>query len=59
MQIDLPGIRRDDTEFRVEWVLGSVRVADRDWFVVMLRDREQIDRALDGLVVGANTARTG
>jgi PAS domain S-box-containing protein len=49
MQIDLPGIRRDETEFRVEWVLGSVRVVDRDWFVVMLRDREQIDRALDAL----------
>jgi len=49
MQIDLPGIRHDETEFRVEWVLGSVRVADRDWFVVMLRDREQIDRALDSL----------
>ena len=49
MQIDLPGLRRDDTEFRVEWVLGSVHVADREWFVVLLRDREQIDRALDSL----------
>jgi PAS domain S-box-containing protein len=49
MQIDLPGIRHDETEFRVEWMLGSVRVADRDWFVVMLRDREQIDRSIDSL----------
>jgi len=49
MQLDLPGIRRDETEFRVEWVLGSVRVVDREWFVVILSDREQVDRALDAL----------
>lgn len=49
MQIDLPGLRRDEIEFRVEWVLGSVRVTDRELFVVIVRDREQIDRALDAL----------
>ena len=49
MQVELPGIRRDESEFRVEWVLGSVRVEDHEVFVAVVRDRDQIDRALDAL----------
>ncbi|MEO8843456.1 MAG: PAS domain S-box protein [Kofleriaceae bacterium] len=49
MQVDLPGLRQDGSELRVEWVVGSARVVDREVFVVILRDREQADRALDAL----------
>jgi PAS domain S-box-containing protein len=49
MQVDLPGRRRDGTEFPIEWAYGSVPVPSGAIFVMMVRDRTEVDRALDAL----------
>ena len=49
MRVDLPGRRRDGTEFPVEWEFGSVRSPSGAIFVTTVRDRTEVDRALDAL----------
>ena len=49
MKVDLPGRRRDGTEFPVEWEFGSVRTPSGAVFVTTVRDRTEVDRALDAL----------
>ena len=48
-QVDLPGLRRDGTEFAVEWAFASVSVAAGSLFVMTVRDRAAIDRGLEKL----------
>jgi PAS domain S-box-containing protein len=49
MQVDLPGQRRDGTEFAVEWAFGSVSAPKGALFVMTVRDRAAMDRAIETL----------
>jgi PAS domain S-box-containing protein len=49
MQIDLPGLRRDGTELPVEWAFRSVHGLADTVFVMTVRDRDVVERALDAL----------
>jgi PAS domain S-box-containing protein len=49
MQVDLPGQRRDGTEFAVEWTFGSVPAPLGALFVMTVRDRAAIDHAIETL----------
>jgi len=49
MQVDLPGLRRDGAELLVEWTLGSLKLEGRDVFVMMVQNRNEIDRAVEAL----------
>jgi PAS domain S-box-containing protein len=49
MHIELPGLMRDGTERPIEWCFGSVRKGGQLVFVMTVRDREEIDRALERL----------
>jgi PAS domain S-box-containing protein len=49
LQVDLPGIRQDDRELRVEWVIGSVTTETRTLFLATVRDRDVVERALEAL----------
>jgi PAS domain S-box-containing protein len=49
VQVELPGLMRDGTERPIEWCFGSVRRGGRLVFVMTVRDREEIDRAIERL----------
>ncbi len=49
MQIELPGLMRDGTERSIEWCFGSARRAGSAVFVMTVRDRLEIDRAVERL----------
>jgi PAS domain S-box-containing protein len=49
MQVDLPGLLRDGTERAIEWCFGSARRSQGAIFVMTVRDRLELDRALDAL----------
>jgi len=49
VQVELPGLMRDGTERPIEWCFGSVRTRGRLVFVMTVRDREAIDRAIERL----------
>ena len=49
VQVELPGLMRDGTERPIEWCFGSVRREGRLVFVMTVRDREAIDRAIERL----------
>jgi PAS domain S-box-containing protein len=49
MQVELPGLTCDGTERAIEWCFGSVRKDGRLVFVMTVRDREAIDRAIESL----------
>ncbi len=49
VQVELPGLMRDGTERPIEWCFGSVRRQGRLVFVMTVRDREAIDRAIERL----------
>jgi len=49
MQVELPGLMRDGQELAVEWCFGSARRAATPIFVMTVRDRVELDRALEEL----------
>jgi PAS domain S-box-containing protein len=49
MSVDLPGVRRNGEERPLSWTLGSVAGSAQPIFVMLLRDRDQIDDALEAL----------
>ena len=49
MQVELPGLMRDGTERPIEWCFGSVRRAGQLVFVMTVRDRDEMDRAIERL----------
>jgi PAS domain S-box-containing protein len=49
IQVDQPGLRRDGTEVPIEWAFRSVRGFADTVFVMMVRDRDAVERALDAL----------
>ena len=49
IQIDLAGVRRDGTEFSVEWVFAAAPTPSGAVFVMTVRDRGAVDRAIDAL----------
>ena len=49
MQVELPGLMRDGRERTIEWCFGAARVATAPIFVMTVRDRVELDRALEAL----------
>jgi PAS domain S-box-containing protein len=49
MRIDLAGLRRDGTELQVEWIFGSTSTPSGPVFVMTVRDRAAVDRAIEEL----------
>lgn len=49
MLVDLPGLRRDGVEILVEWAFGSTPGPTGPIFVMTVRDRSAVDRAIDAL----------
>jgi PAS domain S-box-containing protein len=49
MLVELPGLMRDGTERSIEWCFGSVRKEGQLVFVMTVRDREALDRAIERL----------
>jgi PAS domain S-box-containing protein len=49
MSIDLPALRRDGSELPLSWTFGSVRTATDPIFVMVVRDRVELDDALEAL----------
>lgn len=49
MQVELPGLMRDGTERSIEWCFGSARHASGVVFVMTVRDRLELDRAMEAL----------
>ena len=49
MQVELPGLMRDGQERTIEWCFGAARTGDAPTFVMTVRDRLELDRALDAL----------
>src|SRR3569623_1716008 len=49
MQVELPGLMRDGQERTIEWCFGAARAGDAPTFVMTVRDRLELDRALDAL----------
>jgi len=49
MQVDLPGLRSDGTELSVEWAFGSVPAPSGPIFVMTVRDRSVVNRAIEAL----------
>ena len=49
MQVELPGLMQDGTERPIEWCFGSSRHAEGAVFVMTVRDRLALDRAMDAL----------
>jgi len=49
MQVELPGLMRDGQERTIEWCFGAARTGDRPTFVMTVRDRLELDRALEAL----------
>jgi PAS domain S-box-containing protein len=49
MKVDLPGQRRDGVELPIEWSFGSVRGLADPVFVMTVRDRNAVERAMDAL----------
>lgn len=49
MQVDVKGLRRDGTELPVEWALGSVVAGGKLVFLMTVRDRAAVDRAIEDL----------
>jgi PAS domain-containing protein len=46
MQVELPGLLRDGSERPIEWCFGSVRAGERLVFVLTVRDRMEVQRAV-------------
>ncbi|HTA20992.1 MAG TPA: PAS domain S-box protein [Polyangia bacterium] len=57
MQVELPGLMRDGRELAVEWCFGSARRAATPIFVMTVRDRVELDRALEELRVSEERFR--
>ncbi len=57
MQVELPGLMRDGRELAVEWCFGSARRAATPIFVMTVRDRLELDRALEDLRVSEERFR--
>jgi PAS domain S-box-containing protein len=49
MQVELPGLLRDGSERPIEWCFGGARVGARAVFVMTVRDRRELDLALEQL----------
>jgi PAS domain S-box-containing protein len=49
MYVELPGLMRDGSERIIEWCFGSVRGGGQPIFVMTVRDRVELDRALEAL----------
>ena len=49
VQVELPGLMRDGTERPIEWCFGAARSQGRLVFVMTVRDRQAIDRAIERL----------
>ena len=49
MQVDLPGLRHDGTELSIEWAFRSVHGLASPVFVMTVRDRKAVERALEAL----------
>ncbi len=47
--VDLPALRRDGTELEVVWTFGSAPTRPEAIFVVLVRDKAALDRAVDAL----------
>lgn len=47
--VDLPGLRRDGSEPHLSWTFGSVNDGDEPIFVMVIRDRAEIEAALEAL----------
>lgn len=47
--VELPGLRRDGTEPNLSWTFGTVFHESRPIFVMVVRDRAEIDDALEAL----------
>jgi len=49
VQIELPGLTHDGQERTIEWCFGATRAGDAPTFVMTVRDRLELDHALDAL----------
>ena len=49
MQVELPGLMRDGRERDIEWCFGAVRSPEAVIFVMTVRDRQELDRAMEAL----------
>jgi len=49
VQVELPGLMRDGQERTIEWCFGAAREADEPTFVMTVRDRLELDHALEAL----------
>lgn len=49
LQVELAGVRRDGTEIAIEWAFASTTTPRGLVFVMMVRDRDAVDRAIDAL----------
>ena len=49
MQVELPGLLRDGRERTIEWCFGAARLDAGAIFVMTVRDRLELDRALEAL----------
>jgi PAS domain S-box-containing protein len=49
VQVDLAGVRRDGTELSVEWAFAAVPTPGGAVFIMTVRDRDAVDRAIDAL----------
>jgi len=49
VSVDLPGLRRDGSEIPLAWTFGAVRLPDGPLFVMLVRNRAEIDEAWEAL----------
>ena len=49
LQVELPGLMRDGRERDIEWCFGSARGPEAAIFVMTVRDRLELDRAVEAL----------
>jgi PAS domain S-box-containing protein len=49
LQVELRGLRGDNTELTVEWLFGSALVASDAIFVMTMRDSDAVDSAIEAL----------
>ena len=49
VQVEMPGLMRDGQERTIEWCFGATRTGAAAAFVMTVRDRLELDRALDAL----------